>query len=82
MDKVIRILENAGIKMDVGGCGCCGSPWVKMTYKGELIFDGNEADFTMHTEEPEPEKQKNTDDPTTFKASEAAKAIDHSDGIS
>ena len=77
MEKVKRILENAGIKMDIGGCGCCGSPWIKMTYKGELIFNGDEASFYMHPEETEPEKQENTGPPTTFKASKAIKAIDN-----
>lgn len=40
--KMIDILRSHGIEMNVGGCGCCGSPWVSFRYKGELIVDGEE----------------------------------------
>lgn len=49
-DQVKNILSGAGIKMDISGCGCCGSPSVKMTYKGEVIIDDDDAGFIMHEE--------------------------------
>lgn len=32
-----EILRSVGIEMSIGACGCCGSPWVTMTYKGETL---------------------------------------------
>jgi hypothetical protein len=37
--RVHDILTQHGIEMVVGGCGCCGSPWVEFTYNGETILD-------------------------------------------
>ena len=37
--KVVEILKSHGIKMKIGGCGCCGSPWVSFEYNGEVIVD-------------------------------------------
>ena len=42
---MIKILKEHGIEMIVGGCGCCGSPWVTFKYNGEVIFDDEHADF-------------------------------------
>jgi hypothetical protein len=39
VEKVERILTELGIKMEIGGCGCCGSPWVKVEYKGETVIN-------------------------------------------
>lgn len=44
-ERVIAILKSHGIEMKVGGCGCCGSPWVTFKYNGETIFDDSNADF-------------------------------------
>jgi hypothetical protein len=38
-EKMISILEEHGIEMSIGGCGCCGSPWITFIYKGEVILD-------------------------------------------
>jgi hypothetical protein len=32
-----RRLREAGIKLQTGGCGCCGSPWVYFTLDGNLV---------------------------------------------
>lgn len=39
IEVVKSILEKNGIQMNVGGCGCCGSPSVSFLYKGELILE-------------------------------------------
>ena len=31
--------------MQVGGCGCCESPWVVFEYNGEKILDAGYAKF-------------------------------------
>ena len=39
--RAVEILKSHGIAVTIGGCGCCESPWVRMTYSGEnIIFDG------------------------------------------
>lgn len=44
-----NILAENQIQMSVGGCGCCNSPWVSFSYKGHLIFEGENASFdTKH----------------------------------
>lgn len=47
MEKMKAILKEHGIEMDIGGCGCCGSPLVGFKYKGEIIFDYDDCNFTM-----------------------------------
>ena len=37
-EKIAEILKEHGIKIEIGGCGCCGSPWVSFEYKGEMII--------------------------------------------
>lgn len=45
--KVIEILKKHGVKMKLGGCGCCGSPWLKFEYNGVTILDDDEVHFDM-----------------------------------
>jgi len=40
--KVKKILLKHGIKIDVGACGCCESPWFSMEYKGKTIVNNAE----------------------------------------
>lgn len=42
-----KILESHNIKIKIGGCGCCGSPWVSFEYKGEMIIQ-NEDEFKIN----------------------------------
>ena len=51
-EKVIEILKKHNIKINVGGCGCCGSPWFSFEYNGEKIVD-NESDFNINMIEDE-----------------------------
>ncbi|RKT35320.1 hypothetical protein BXY70_1353 [Roseovarius halotolerans] len=40
IEEAKKILRAAGIKMSIDGCGCCGSPAVRMQHNGkEVIFD-------------------------------------------
>ena len=47
LNEMLQILRRQDIVLDVGGCGCCGSPWVKFVYKGKIVFDGEHAAFYM-----------------------------------
>jgi hypothetical protein len=38
-EKVKEILKQHNIKMSIGGCGCCGSPWVSFEKDGVKIVD-------------------------------------------
>jgi hypothetical protein len=38
IDEAKRLLAEAGFKIEIGGCGCCGSPWVKLSHQGKLII--------------------------------------------
>ncbi len=43
-----EILKGHDIAMTVWACGCCSSPQVTFTYKGETILDDEmDADFEM-----------------------------------
>lgn len=50
--EMVKILREHGISMDVGGCGCCGSPWVKFAKDGKVIVD-DEGDCNFNTEAEE-----------------------------
>ena len=42
-EQVIKILSQHGIKMSIGSCGCCGSPWVSFEYNGKMIVNDEES---------------------------------------
>jgi hypothetical protein len=31
-ERIETILREAGVKLKLGGCGCCGSPWVEAEF--------------------------------------------------
>lgn len=37
--RVKEILRQNNIKISIGGCGCCGSPWVSFEKDGVKIVD-------------------------------------------
>lgn len=46
-DELLSELEKRGIRIEIGGCGCLGSPWVRVHIDGEEVF--NEDDASMNS---------------------------------
>lgn len=46
-EMVAALLLAKGIKLEVGGCGCCGSPWISLEIDGTKIVD-HEDNFTLN----------------------------------
>lgn len=56
--EIEEILLSHGIKMNIGGCGCCGSPYVKLIYNDKLILEEtNEFNLEMIPEEERSEDE-------------------------
>lgn len=53
--RMISILKEHQISMSVGGCGCCGSPDVTFSYKGEEILDADCCNFSTDEDNKESE---------------------------
>jgi hypothetical protein len=49
LDELKRILAEHGITMSIAGCGCCGSPEVKVEYQGKVVVDDVDVTFDMFT---------------------------------
>ena len=50
---VLETLEERGIKLVLGGCGCCGSPWLEIDIDGENKFDDDSIKIDMRKEKEE-----------------------------
>ena len=44
--RLEEILEEHGIKISIGSCGCCDSPWVKVEHNGVEILDESNFYFS------------------------------------
>ena len=44
INEAKRLLKSAGFRVEIGGCGCCGSPWVKIEHNGKLIISDGEGE--------------------------------------
>lgn len=53
MEKMKQILKSHKIKMSVGSCGCCNSPWIHFEYEGEVVFDADGYCFDTEGEKYE-----------------------------
>jgi hypothetical protein len=49
--RAIISLIRKGVFLDIGGCGCCGSPRVRIEIDGELLVDAENFELEMITEE-------------------------------
>ena len=45
--RVIEEFAKRGISISIGGCGCCGSPWVRVEVDKEVILDHDEVFIDM-----------------------------------
>ena len=36
-EEIERLLRSKGVELNIGGCGCCGIPWVSIKIDGELV---------------------------------------------
>lgn len=44
VERAKKLLADAGFQLSLGGCGCCGSAWVRLTHNEEdVIFDPDDA---------------------------------------
>lgn len=38
-EEVLAEFAKRGIKVEINGCGCCDSPWVKVLIDDEVVFE-------------------------------------------
>lgn len=53
--KLEEELRKRGITIEIGGCGCCGSPWVKVAIDGVIVLDDDKVKIDMFEKEKENE---------------------------
>ncbi len=42
-DEVLAELAKRGIRVSIGGCGCCSSPWVTIVIDDEKVFEEDDV---------------------------------------
>ena len=47
LDKVKAALLAKGVRLKVGACGCCDSPWVKVEIDGVMVADTDGENIDM-----------------------------------
>jgi hypothetical protein len=57
-DRVIELLKARGVEIEIGGCGCCGSPFVKVVVDGEIIVDDEHVNIPVHQYERDQEAKR------------------------
>lgn len=51
MRAAIKLLRAVDIELNVGSCGCCDSPWIKMKHQGVVVMDTDTIHMEMFKEE-------------------------------
>ena len=46
-----KIMKDHGMKIEIGGCGCCDSPWVRFKYEGKE-YGGDNWSINMFSNLP------------------------------
>ena len=44
-NAAVEALKAIGVELQVGGCGCCGSPWARIRLHGKMLYDGEGRSF-------------------------------------
>jgi hypothetical protein len=47
VEEVQKLLLAKGIRINVGACGCCDSPWIKIEVDGCVVFDEDGVSLDM-----------------------------------
>lgn len=60
IEEIKKILEEKGVKIEIGGCGCCGSPWVTLEVDGQKIVDEEDFNINMFKDMGNKEEKQKT----------------------
>lgn len=47
MEQLTDMFKENSIELNVEACGCCMSPWIKVKYKGEVVWESDSQDIKM-----------------------------------